>query len=53
MKLEQWIAIEAEAHWMALTEDGLIEHATACRAIDGERLDSKTDYPASELIHDH
>ena len=50
--LEQRIVVKAEPDGQALAGNGLAEHATESRTIDGDCLHPKTHNPAGKLIHD-
>lgn len=53
LALEERILVQTQPGGWALAANGLVEPATESRPIDGDRLHSKTDDPASKLIHDH
>lgn len=53
MKLIQRIVIGTQVFRKVCTSNGLLEHAAKRQTIDNAGLNSKTDDPASVLVHDH
>ena len=50
----QWIIVRAEVlRQPELASNGAVEHPTECGTIDRSRMDTESNDPPRELIHDH